>query len=209
MKSEKKKALLIIDVQNDFCEGGSLEVKGASEIIPRINELRTKKHFDLIVYTKDWHPKNHCSFQSNHPGTKLFETIVLEKTKVKQVLWPDHCVQETLGSEFHKDLVVDKSDTVVYKGRLEDVDSYSAFGTKPEDTGLNDLLQKNGIQETYIVGLAFDYCVGHSALDAVKNGYETYILTDCTKSVAQETEENMKKSCVEVNCKFITSQDLE
>ena len=208
MNKETKRALLIVDVQNDFCEGGSLEVKGASEIIPKINKLRKEKNFDLIVYSKDWHPQTHCSFQSNNPGSKLFEPIILEKTKVEQVMWPDHCVQNTHGSEFHKDLDVGSTDTIVLKGTRDDTDSYSAFGTKPENTGLNDILKEKDIKTVYVVGLAFDYCVGNTALDAAKNGYETYIVTDCTKSVSEQTEEGMKKNCLENKCKLITSDDV-
>jgi len=203
-----KRALIIVDVQNDFCEGGSLEVKNASEIIPRINDIRKNHQFDLIVLSADWHPQNHCSFHSNHPGSKLFEPFFLEKTQTNQVMWPDHCVQETFGAEFHKDLVQADTDTIVRKGQNQDVDSYSAFGTRPEDTGLNDILQKNQIKTVYIVGLAYDYCVGSTALDSAKNGYETYIITDCTKAVAENTQHEMEKKCQDINCKFIASHEL-
>ncbi len=207
-QTNTKRALLIVDVQNDFCEGGSLEVKNASEIIPRINDLRKNHKFDLIVLSSDWHPANHCSFHSNNPGSKLFEPFFLEKTQANQVMWPDHCVQGTFGAEFHKDLVREETDVIIRKGTNPDVDSYSAFGTRPENTGLNEILQKNEIKTVYVVGLAYDYCVGSTALDAAKNGYETYLLTDCTKSVAETTQNEMEKKCIDINCKLITSNEL-
>lgn len=209
MVSTGKTALLIVDVQNDFCQGGSLEVKYANEIIPYINDLRKNAKFDLIVVTGDWHPKSHASFQSNNPGSRLFQPIVLEKTKVTQVMWPDHCIQGTYGAEFHKDLVVDDTDIIIHKGTNEDVDSYGAFGTRPEDTGLDEVLRNNGVTQVYVVGLAYDYCVGYTAIDAAKRGYKTYVIVDYTKSVSQENEKEMEKKMVDAGCTLIMSAELE
>ena len=209
MDSQSKKAYIIVDMQNDFCEGGSLEVKGSLEIIPLINDLRKKINWDLVVLTSDWHPKTHCSFHSNHPESTLFQPILLEKTKVEQVMWPNHCVQNTPGAEFHKDIITENSDVIIRKGTLDDVDSYSGFGTYPEDTGLNQILQKHGIKEVYVVGLAFDYCVGNTALDAIKNGYQTFVLADCTRSVTETSEKIMKEKLEKAGCKFITSNDVK
>src|SRR5688500_7206929 len=117
MDTSKKRALLIIDVQNDFCEGGALEVKHGSEIIPAINELKKDKKWDLIVFSQDYHPQDHCSFQTNNPGSTLFQPFLLEKSSVNQMMWPDHCVQGTKGSEFHKDLNVENGDVIVRKGQ--------------------------------------------------------------------------------------------
>ena len=203
-----KKALLVIDFQNDFCEGGSLEVKDASKVLPLINSLKESNKFDLVVLSADWHPKNHCSFQSNNPESKLFQPYLLPKTQLLQMMWPDHCVQGTHGGDFHKDLIVKESDLIVRKGKMEDVDSYSAFGNAPEDTGLHDILTKNGIKTVYCVGLAFDYCVGNTALDACRLGYETYVVNDCTKSVAPESEKQMAEKLENAKCSFINFSNI-
>lgn len=207
--SQDKRALLIVDVQNDFLEGGSLEVKDGNQVIPLINKIRKEKNFDLIALSSDWHPQIHCSFQSNNPGSKLFQPFIVEKTQNLQVMWPDHCVQGTFGAEFHKDLIVQENDTIIRKGTNEYIESYSAFGTYPEDTGLNKILEKNDINTVYVVGLAYDYCVGHTALDALKNGYKTYVITDLTRSVAAETEIEMVKKLKDANCNFITLNEFD
>lgn len=134
-------ALIIVDVQNDFCEGGSLAVGEASEIMPVINELRKLPKFEHVFVTRDWHPQNHCSFQSNNPGSTMFQEWFLPETDVQQVMWPDHCVQNTHGAEFHQALDRLPSDVLISKGRARFVDSYSGFGTQPhEDTGLHERL---------------------------------------------------------------------
>lgn len=208
MATQQKTALLIIDIQNDGFQGGRLEVKNAIDIIPHINNLRKNGKFDLIVLTKDWHPKTHVSFQSNHPDSKLFEEIYIEETGVTQKLWPDHCVQGTPGAEFHKDLIVDEKDIIIHKGTHVEVDSYSGFGTGPENTGLDDILKKNGINRVFIVGVCYDYCVGSTATDAAKLGYETYVITDYTRSASPVSEKEMEKRMLEANCKLITSAEL-
>jgi len=208
MEHSDKRAYIIVDMQNDFCKGGALEVRESLDIIKPINELRKNYNWDLIVLTSDWHPRNHCSFHTNNPGSTLFQPFLLEKTKVEQVMWPEHCIQGTKGAEFHPDLIREDTDVIIRKGTDENVDSYSGFGTSPEDTGLNDILRSYDIKEVYVVGLAFDYCVGHTALDAVKNGYKTFVVTDLTRSVADPSEKSMREKLEQAGCKLITSNAL-
>ena len=204
---EDKKALIIVDMQNDFCEGGSLAVSGSQEVIEKINALRGK--FSDVFLTKDWHPANHCSFQANNPDTKLFQQIVLKDTGVAQVMWPVHCIQGTEGAQLHKDLqVIEESDVIVNKGMLDRTDSYSGFGTAPEVTELRDLLEERGIKKVYCVGLAYDYCVGLTALDAQRLGFETYFVEDATKAVAEESKTQMRKQLEEARVNFVQVADL-
>lgn len=199
LDSEKSKnALIIVDVQYDFCEGGSLEVRNSNEIIPLINRLRTLKFFDLVVLTRDWHPKTHTSFAENHPGTKLFEMIRLEDTGVDQVMWPTHCVQGSKGAKFHSDLHVKEGDIVINKGQLINVDSYSGFGSYPEQTELEKVLRENEIKNVYTVGLAYDYCVGSTAYDAAIRGFKTFLIQDATRSVAESSEKIMTEKLLSV-----------
>ena len=179
-KENLVKALLIIDVQNDFCPGGSLAVPEGDQIIPGINELMSK--FDLVIASQDWHPVNHGSFASNHdkaPGE------LIELNGLQQVLWPDHCVQGSQGAEFHKELCLDSVDAVFTKGENPLIDSYSAFFDNGHlnETGLNDYLQKNKVNELYICGLATDYCVKFTALDALNLGYKTYLVDNLCRGV--------------------------
>lgn len=207
--TNNKRALIIVDVQNDFLEGGSLEVKDGNQVIPLINKIRKEKNFDLVALSSDWHPQTHLSFQSNNSGSKLFQPFVIERTQSLQVMWPDHCVQGTFGAEFHKDLTVEETDTIIRKGTNEEIESYSAFGTNPEDTGLNKILKDNSIETVYVVGLAYDYCVGHTALDAIRNGYKTYVITNLTRSVAPESETEMVKKLKGANCNLITLEEFD
>jgi len=177
-----KKALLIVDVQNDFCEGGALAVPGANEIIPYINLLIQDNTYDQIILTQDWHPEDHKSFASNN-GKQVGETINLNG--ISQFMWPDHCVQGSFGAEFHKDLNRDKITHVVQKGKNRDIDSYSGFQDNNHfmKTDLDDYLKFHDIQLLEIVGLALDYCVRDTCLDAVKNGYITCLHFNGTRAV--------------------------
>ncbi len=152
-----KKALIIVDVQNDFCEGGALAVPNANEIIPYINLLTQENEYEEIILTQDWHPANHKSFASNN-GKQVGETIILNE--VPQFMWPDHCVQNTSGAEFHPDLDTSKVTKIIQKGTNVEVDSYSGFQDNNHfmKTGLDDYLKSKGIQMVEIVGLALDYC---------------------------------------------------
>ncbi|MBF0387546.1 MAG: bifunctional nicotinamidase/pyrazinamidase [Candidatus Omnitrophica bacterium] len=174
------KALIIVDMQNDFCPGGALPVKDGNTIVPAINDLMKK--FDMVVATQDWHPKDHGSFASNH-GKKSGEMIVING--LDQILWPDHCVQGTQGAEFVKGLDVKRIARVFQKGMDKGVDSYSGFfdnGHK-NATGLGDYLKQQKVTEVYVVGLATDYCVKFTALDAVGLGFKTFLITDACKGV--------------------------
>ena len=177
-----KKALIIVDVQNDFCEGGSLAVPGANEIIPYINLLMEENEYDQIVLTQDWHPENHKSFASNN-GKKVGDTIILNG--IPQFMWPDHCVQGTFGAEFHKDLNREKVTHIVQKGTNPDFDSYSGFQDNNHlvITGLDDFLKYHDIQLLEIVGLALDYCVKFTCLDAAKLEYVTCLHFNGTRAV--------------------------
>jgi len=173
-----RKALILVDIQNDFMEGGSLEVPNAGKIIPVVNKLTANVDWDLIVATKDWHPEGHKSFASSHEGSMLFDVINLNG--VEQVLWPDHCVQGTNGAELHKDLHLEWINEYVVKGTNPEVDSYSGFfdNGKLFETDLCDILDDQAIDEVYIVGLATDYCVKFTALDAESLGFITYVVVD-------------------------------
>ncbi len=177
----KNKAFIIIDVQNDFCPGGSLAVPEGDKVVPVINSLIGK--FEKVVATQDWHPKKHMSFAINHPGKKIYD--VIEYNGIKQVLWPEHCVSGTKGAEFHPNLNVKNLDLVLRKGSNPDIDSYSAFreNDKKTLTGLEGYLKNLHIDQTYLCGLALDYCVFFSAMDSKELGFETYVILDGTKGI--------------------------
>lgn len=177
-----KKALIIVDVQNDFCEGGALEVPDANAVIPYINELVKENYYDEIVLTQDWHPANHKSFASNN-GRKVGETITLNG--VPQFMWPDHCVQGSFGAEFHKDLDRSKVTHIVQKGKNPEIDSYSGFQDNNHflKTDLEDYLKFHDIQLVEIVGLALDYCVKFTCLDAARAGFITCLHFNGTRAV--------------------------
>lgn len=208
------KALIIVDVQNDFCEGGALAVPGANAIIPEINELRETLKPDLVVLTQDWHPADHTSFITNNPGEELFKPRkAADDDGTHQMMWPVHCVQGSKGAEFHPDLRVLPTDRIIQKGCKADVDSYSGFGSaefkthgiwlRAEETELEDILRSAGITEVYVVGLAFDYCVAATAKDAVDFGYKTTIITNCTASVAPETAVTASAELIKVGVEYM------
>jgi len=174
-------ALLVVDVQNDFCPGGALPVPAGDEVVPVINALAPR--FTLVVASQDWHPPNHVSFASNHPGKRVLE--VVEVAGQPQVLWPDHCVQGTKGAEFHPQLDTRPFRMVVRKGTDPQVDSYSAFRDNRRDksTGLGGFLRELGVQRVAVVGLATDYCVQATALDAVELGFSARILLPACRAV--------------------------
>jgi nicotinamidase/pyrazinamidase len=174
-------ALIVVDVQNDFMPFGSLPVAGGDEVVPVANALMGR--FDLVVATQDWHPADHGSFASNHEGRSPGD--VVELGGVAQVLWPDHCVQNTPGAAFHSALDVAGVDEVVRKGTDRGIDSYSAFFDNGHlrDTGLADLLRGRGVERVAFLGLATDYCVKFSALDCVDAGFETVVVADGCRAV--------------------------
>lgn len=174
-------ALLIVDVQNDFLPGGSLAVKYGDEVIPVINSLQSR--FEQIIATQDFHPANHGSFAANHPGKSPGEFIDL--AGLNQILWPTHCVQGSQGAEFSKDLNQGQWMAIFQKGKNPAVDSYSGFfdNARRGDTGLGDYLKSKSIDRVFVCGLALDYCVKFTALDAKSLGFETILVTDATRAV--------------------------
>lgn len=174
-------ALLVIDVQNCFVDGGTLPVKGGAQIVPVINRLAPA--FENVVVTQDWHTPGHTSFASAHAGKKPFETMRLSYGT--QVLWPDHCVQGSEDAALLKDLKLPTAQLIVRKGFHKDVDSYSAFeeADRKTTTGLGAYLKARGIDTVFLVGLATDFCVAWSAVDARKLGFTTYVIEDATRAI--------------------------
>jgi nicotinamidase/pyrazinamidase len=181
IRPDAKSALIVVDVQNCFVSGGTLPVKNGEAVVPVINRIAAS--FENVVLTQDWHTKGHASFASAHPGKKPFETTKMPYGT--QVLWPDHCVQGTDDAALHKDLSIPKVELVIRKGYHPDVDSYSAFmeadGRTP--TGLGGYLKERGIRRVFVVGLATDFCVAWTAMDARKAGFETYVVEDATRAI--------------------------
>ncbi|GAA5521046.1 bifunctional nicotinamidase/pyrazinamidase [Aliifodinibius salicampi] len=182
------KALLIVDVQNDFCPGGALEVPDGDQIIPVINALSDT--FDVVIQTQDWHPKGHSSFASSHSGKEPFETI--EMPYGNQVLWPDHCVQGSEGADFHPELETNRCQLIVRKGFRKEIDSYSAFYENDETTttGLTGYLLEREIDTLYAVGLATDFCVKWSVIDGIKEGFDVFVVEDAVKGIDIEGSVN-------------------
>ena len=174
-------ALIVIDIQNDFCPGGALAVADGDAIIPEVNALMAG--FDCVVLTQDWHPADHSSFAINHPGAAAFSLI--EMPYGPQVLWPVHCVQGGSGAEFHQDLRTDPAQLIVRKGFRSGIDSYSAFFENDHrtPTGLEGYLRARGIRAVTLVGLATDFCVAYSALDAAKLGFSVTVLQSACRAI--------------------------
>ena len=181
LKPAATSALIVVDVQNCFVPGGSLAVNKGDEIIPLINSIAAK--FQNVVMTQDWHTANHISFASQHPGKKPFETIKLPYGN--QVLWPDHCVQGTDGAAIHKDIKIPQAQLVIRKGFNPLVDSYSAFieADGKSRTGLDGYLRGRGIKTVYVVGLATDFCVAWTAMDARKLGLTAFVIEDACRGI--------------------------
>lgn len=174
-------ALLVIDVQYDFCPGGALAVAGGDEIIDGINGLMNE--FDVVVFTQDWHPAGHSSFASSHPDQQAYDLI--EMPYGPQVLWPDHCIQGSKGAEFHVDLNMHRADAIVRKGFRPSVDSYSAFfeNDKKTPTGLEGYLRSRSVTDLVLTGLATDFCVAYSASDAASLGFNTTVRTGLCRAI--------------------------
>lgn len=200
-------ALIVVDVQNDFCPGGKLEVPNGDEIIAPINRLTP--YFEYIVQTQDWHPTNHSSFASNHINRKPFETIDVDYGK--QVLWPDHCVQGSRGAEFHPMLETGNTNLFIRKGFRSEIDSYSAFyeNDQATSTGLKGYLDSLKISTVFITGLATDFCVKWTALDAIKSGYNTYLICDAVKGIdIDNSVQKAMKEMYDSGVEFILSDYL-
>ncbi len=181
IKPDANSVLIIVDVQNCFMPGGSLAVKQGDEVVPIINKLAPS--FQNVVITQDWHHPQHVSFASQHPGKKPFEQVELPYGA--QVLWPDHCVQGTEGASLHKDLSIPNAQLVIRKGFRQNVDSYSAFveADRKTPTGLAAYLKERGIRTCYIAGLATDFCVAWTALDARKAGFDAIVIEDASRGI--------------------------
>jgi nicotinamidase/pyrazinamidase len=204
---DRTSVLLVIDVQNCFLPGGSLAVKDGDKVVPVINGLAKK--FADVVMTQDWHTPGHISFASSHSGKKPFETIDLKYGK--QVLWPDHCVQGTDGAGLSKDLAIPHAELILRKGFNKDVDSYSAFteADGKTTTGLASYLKARKLQRVFIAGLATDFCVAWSALDARKAGFDTYVIEDACRGI--DTGGSLAKAWADMakaGVKRIQSADL-
>lgn len=173
--------LLVVDVQNDFCPGGSLAVPGGDEIVPVVNRLASR--FAHVVLTQDWHPRGHQSFASAHPGKKPYDTI--EVSYGPQILWPDHCVQGTPGAEFRKDMQILQAELVLRKGYHREIDSYSAFyeNDRTTHTGLAGYLRERGLTRVFLAGLAFDFCVRYSAEDAHREKFNVVVVEDACRGI--------------------------
>ena len=201
------KALLIIDVQNDFCPGGALEVPNGDEVVPVINQL--SERFNTVLQTQDWHPEGHSSFASSHEGKEPFETINMAYGK--QTLWPDHCVQGSRGAEFHPDLSTTQTQLVVRKGFRRDIDSYSAFYENDDEThtGLAGYLRERDIDTLYAVGLATDFCVKWSVLDGLKEDFNVFVVEDAVRGIDIEgSVEKAWKEMRDAGARRITSSEL-
>ncbi|WP_438390547.1 bifunctional nicotinamidase/pyrazinamidase [Caballeronia sp. DA-9] len=181
IRPDSKSALIVVDVQNCFIDGGTLPVKGGADVVPVINELAGK--FENIVITQDWHTVGHASFASSHPGKKPFETAQLSYGT--QVLWPDHCVQGTEDAALDKDLKLPTAQVIIRKGYHKDMDSYSAFeeADHKTQTGLSAYLKQRHIDTVFVTGLATDFCVSWTAMDARKAGFDAYVIEDATRAI--------------------------
>lgn len=200
------KTLIIIDVQNDFIPGGSLAVPQGDAVIPVINKILPR--FELVVATQDWHPASHKSFASNHTGKEVFE--VIELNGLQQKLWPDHCVQDTPGADFHPDLEVKPIEAVFRKGMDPEIDSYSGFfdnGHK-KTTGLAGYLKEKGATGLYFCGLAGDICVYFSIMDALAEGFSTTLIEDAARPLDPEAFEQVKTEIRQKGGKVISSGEL-
>ena len=178
---QKNAALIVVDVQNGFTPGGNLAVAHADEIIPNINEIAT--YFENIIITQDWHPEDHISFAQNHANKNPFDTVELDYGT--QVLWPSHCVQGTHDAELHPDLKLSTAQLIIRKGFHRHIDSYSAFmeADHKTTTGLSGYLKERAIDTVFVVGIATDFCVAWTAIDAVNLGFKTFVIADATKGI--------------------------
>ena len=200
-------ALIIVDVQNDFCPGGAIPVPNGDEVVPRINQLMSL--FDHIALSQDWHPVRHLSFASSHDGRNPLD--IVEMDYGEQILWPDHAVAGTPGAEFHSDLATDNAHAVIRKGYRKKIDSYSTFfeNDRTTPTGLSGFLDRCGVKRLFLTGLAIEYCVGFSALDAVTEGFEAFLVQDAVGSFNNDDHEPMRRRLENAGVRTIQSSDLQ
>ena len=199
--------LLAVDVQNDFCPGGRLAVPRGDEVVPIINRLCDK--FRHVVLTQDWHPVGHLSFASSHPGRQPFEVITAPYGP--QDLWPDHCVQDTAGAEFRRDLVAAHAELIVRKGFRREIDSYSAFyeNDHTTPTGLTGYLRERGFTRVFLAGLAFDFCVRFSAEDAHRGGFAVSVIEDACRGIdVNGSVAATQRALADIGAQVITSDEI-
>jgi len=202
------KALVIVDIQNDFMPGGALAVPSADEIIPMINALIPK--FSFVVATKDWHPPDHVSFAANHPGRKIGD--VIRVGDIDQILWPVHCVRNTHGADFVSSLDTANFASIFYKGTDKNIDSYSAFfdNAHRKSTGLGDYLKSRGVNEIYLGGLTTDYCILYSTMDAVDLGFKVKVVVDACRPINLDPRDEQRsfEAMAAKGARIIKSSDL-
>jgi len=198
--------LMVVDVQNDFCAGGALAVPNADQVIPVVNRIAPL--FPHVMLTQDWHPGSHMSFASNHVGTRPFQTI--EVAYGPQMLWPDHCIQDSHGAAFRKGLDVRGVELILRKGFRPEVDSYSAFfeNDHTSPTGLAGYLRERGMRRIFLAGLAFDYCVRYSSEDARMRGFDVVVIEDACRSIAAQSRAETITSLSHQQIPLIVSDDL-
>jgi nicotinamidase/pyrazinamidase len=201
-----KQALIIVDVQKDFCEGGSLEVKNANEIIPLINKIKQKfeENNSLIILTQDYHPQDHISF-NNSPYINDEHLELEELTLMWRGKFPPHCIMGSVGAEFHNDLLISGKEVIVKKGDNKLNESFSGF-SNPK---LVEKLKEDEIQKVFVVGLAYDFCVAHTALDSKKLGYETYVISDASRGIYETTMKSTNDEFCQSGVNVILSVDLK
>ncbi len=198
------RALVIVDIQNDFTSGGRLAVPQGEDIIDTVNDLQQR--FDLVVATQDWHPAGHKSFASSHENRKPFDKILLHG--LEQVLWPDHCVQGSHGADFHPGLNLQKIEAIFRKGMDADIDSYSGFydNGHRKSTGLGGYLKERHVKAVYVCGLAGDYCVYFTAKDAIKEGFKTFLIEDATRAISDEGFEKARTELKKIGGEVVKSR---
>ena len=200
-------ALLMIDIQNDFCPGGALAVDEGDKIVSNVNSIQEK--FTVKILTQDWHPKNHKSFASNHKNKDPMSTT--QMFYGTQVLWPDHCIQGTEGSRFHAKLITDNADLIIRKGFRPEIDSYSAFfeNDQKTPTGLDGYLKSRGINKIYLCGLALDFCVYFSAIDGAKLGYDVTVIKNACRAIdLNNSLENSLNDMKSKGVKLLSTSEL-
>jgi nicotinamidase/pyrazinamidase len=207
-----RSALLIVDVQNDFLPGGALPVGGGDEIVAPIADLMAANLFEITVATQDWHPPEHISFASNHPGRKPFDKIDLYGHE--QILWPDHCVQGTAGANLHPAIPWARASAIIRKATDAPVDSYSALrnnwdpkGNRPP-TGLTGYLKNRGAEQIFICGLARDFCVRWTAEDALREGFQVTVIWDLCRSLEPRGDDSLRRELSALGVRIVTVQEL-
>lgn len=201
------RALLVIDIQNDFCPDGRLPVPGGDQIVPIVNRLSNA--FEHVLFTQDWHPAGHWSFASSHQSRQPYDSI--ELAYGDQILWPDHCIQGSRGAEFHPDLDTTRGELIIRKGFRKEIDSYSAFFENDQETstGLTGYLRERGIDTLYLAGLALDFCVHFSAVDGRKQGFDVVVIEDACRAIdTQGSLDQAMSRMRESGAAFATADDV-